>query len=60
MSVCVDNLLERAENLSIINEVLSLIEETSRRDAIIAWFEIGILPEHAAELLLEVNGLGGL
>lgn len=48
----------RARNIALINEVLSLIASPSKRkEAIMAWQMIGVLPDHAAELLIETNGL---
>lgn len=54
----VDDLRLRARNIALINEVLRLIGSPSKRkEAIMAWQMIGVLPDHAAELLIEINGL---
>lgn len=48
----------RAHNIALINKVLSLIPSPAKRkEAIMAWQTIGVLPDHAAELLIETNGL---
>jgi hypothetical protein len=53
-----DGLRLRARNIVLINEVLRLIGSPSKRkEAIMAWQQIGVLPDHAAELLIEINGL---
>jgi hypothetical protein len=54
----IDDLRLRANNLALVNEVLNLIANPSKRkEAIMAWQMIGVLPDHAAELLIETNGL---
>lgn len=53
-----DDLRLKARNIALINEVLRLIVNPSKRkEAIMAWQQIGVLPDHAAELLIEINGL---
>lgn len=50
----VDDVRLRANNMALINEVLGLIGSlTKRKEAIMAWYEIGVLPAHAVELLIE-------
>lgn len=54
----VDDLRVRSRNLALINEVLGLIASPAKRkEAIMAWQQIGVLPDHAAELLIETNEL---
>lgn len=54
-----DDLRLRSRNIALVNEVLNMIGNPSKRkEAIMAWQMIGVLPEHAAELLIEINGLG--
>lgn len=55
-----EDLRLRARNIVLINQVLNLIASPSKRkEAIMAWQMIGVLPEHAAQLLIEANGLEG-
>ena len=54
----VDDLRLRARNIAVINEAVCLIPSPAKRkEAIVAWQMIGVLPDHAAELLIEINGL---
>lgn len=54
----VDDIRLRANNIALINQVLGLIgSPAKRKEAIMAWQMIGVLPDHAAELLIEINGL---
>lgn len=54
----ISDLRLRATNIALINEVLNLIASPAKRkEAIMAWQQIGVLPDHAAELLIETNGL---
>jgi hypothetical protein len=54
----VDDLRLRSQNIALINQVLNMIADASKRkEAIMAWHEIGVLPGHAVELLIEINGL---
>lgn len=53
-----DDLRLRARNIALVNEVLNMIASPSKRkEAIMAWQQIGVLPDHAVELLIEINGL---
>lgn len=55
---CIDDLHLRARNIALVNEVLNMIADPSKRkEAIMAWQMIGVLPDHAAALLIETNGL---
>lgn len=54
----IEDLRLRSRNIAILNEVLNMIGSPSKRkEAIMAWQMIGVLPDHAAELLIEVNEL---
>jgi hypothetical protein len=54
----VEDLRMRSRNIALINQVLNLIgNPAKRKEAIMAWQMIGVLPDHAAELLIEINGL---
>lgn len=55
----IDDIRLRANNIALINQVLGLIASPSKRkEAIMVWREIGVLPDHAAALLIETNDLG--
>lgn len=57
-SPVLDDMRLRSRNIALINEVLNLIANPGKRkEAIMAWQQIGVLPDHAAELLIEINGL---
>lgn len=57
-ALILDDLRLRARNIALINEVLCLIASPAKRkEAIMAWQQIGVLPDHAAELLIEINQL---
>lgn len=54
----ISDLRLKARNIALINEVLGLIASPSKRkEAIMAWQVIGVLPDHAAGLLIEINEL---
>lgn len=58
MNVVIEDIRLRAHNIVLVNDVLNLIADPSRRkEAIMAWQAIGILPDHAVDLLIEINGL---
>ncbi len=56
--LALDDIRLRARNIVLLNEVLNLIASPAKRkQAIMVWREIGVLPDHAAELLIEINEL---